>query len=378
MFFFNNSKKIIRFLENKSPQSNGFYLQDILSFSDDELEKIHNYIQWCFPLPKKSFYNPLAPSLSKKDIAYIKESELIKNNLLSIFCKMMRFYGLIITEESYGFSKDINDMHWLNKNNHNYLRLTRILISLNLLGFTSLSISLFNSLAAIYKATPDKIGEKTMHFWKNAIDDSFIKNNNTYVINNSKSINVLIFADTHDSLVENEDFYLKISKPFDVCILLGDHSYNDLQIITRHINPNKIIGILGNHDNKDLLKAFNIININNELIYINNVSFIGVEGCIKYKNCSPGYTLEEGAQLVKNMPYADVLISHALPQNIDMKYITQQSTVHSGSVFLNNYIYQKNIPIILSGHNHSNFSVKMKNGTTVYENFGVQHLELSL
>ena len=45
----------------------GRYLHDILKWPDKRLESTHDYIQWLFPLPEVSGFNPEAPTLSRPD-----------------------------------------------------------------------------------------------------------------------------------------------------------------------------------------------------------------------------------------------------------------------------------------------------------------------
>jgi hypothetical protein len=42
----------------------GRYLREIQEWPDDQLESVHDYIQWLFPLPEPSGFNVAAPALS--------------------------------------------------------------------------------------------------------------------------------------------------------------------------------------------------------------------------------------------------------------------------------------------------------------------------
>lgn len=48
---------------------------------------------------------------------------------------------------------------------------------------------------------------------------------------------------------------------YDVCLLLGDHNFNDITVILKYINKDKIYGLLGNYDHS-YLDEFNIRNLN--------------------------------------------------------------------------------------------------------------------
>ena len=103
------------------------------------------------------------------------------------------------------------------------------------------------------------------------------------IFNKRKKISILTIADTHNQIKLLEYEYFPIQEKYDICILLGDISKEDLKIILKYIPINKIIGILGNHDEKNLLKENNITDINNKVFVFNNINFFGLEGCIKYK-----------------------------------------------------------------------------------------------
>jgi hypothetical protein len=58
---------------------------------------------------------------------------------------------------------------WLNSNNHNYLRITRILRSLTLLGLAAEAKEFFAALQRVYLTNTEKIGSYTYNYWRNAV-----------------------------------------------------------------------------------------------------------------------------------------------------------------------------------------------------------------
>lgn len=178
-----------------------------------------------------------------------------------------------------------------------------------------------------------------------------------------KHIKLLVFADTHGHLVYDSEFIEKQITDYDVCLLLGDITCDDIRVILKVVNKDKIYGILGNHDNFDNLEKCGIPNIAGEIITINGVNILGIEGSLRYTDRRPGFTLEEGDEYVKTLPYCDILISHSPPFGA-LGY--EQNSVHIGAPYINRYIFEKHIPIILSGHNHVDSEYKMLNGTMGY------------
>src|SRR5208283_1467128 len=44
------------------------YLHEIQEWADGQLEAVHDYIQWVFPLPERSGFNVAAPVLTRESI----------------------------------------------------------------------------------------------------------------------------------------------------------------------------------------------------------------------------------------------------------------------------------------------------------------------
>ena len=54
---------------------------------------------------------------------------------------------------------------WLTPHNHNYLRITRILTSLGLLGLEDYARAFLAALAGVYAEYGSRIGPRTWEFW---------------------------------------------------------------------------------------------------------------------------------------------------------------------------------------------------------------------
>ncbi len=115
-----NNEALIGFLRGTGPDGRGRYHADILRFSDKELEDTHDYIQWLFPLCEESRAVPGSPFLgSEETVRMLKDDEDVQENMVNALVRMERFYRG-------------NDF-WLRQNDHNHLRITRILRSVALL-----------------------------------------------------------------------------------------------------------------------------------------------------------------------------------------------------------------------------------------------------
>ena len=184
---------IIKFYESTGTDDQGRTLDQILGWDFDELESVHNYIQWLFPLTDRSSANWNAPVLTQADIEIFQSSDVVRKNLLRSFSRMMSFYGFevnqqgdaamqkrididsinpggnkpVFLQKSHEFPKRATN--WLTRGNHNFLRLTRIMKSLRLANLDSYSLALFGELKKLYESGYGSIiGSNTFHYWKDA------------------------------------------------------------------------------------------------------------------------------------------------------------------------------------------------------------------
>jgi hypothetical protein len=163
--------KILEFYR-EGTDDDGRTLNEILAWPDAKLEAIHDFIQWLFPLPERSGANPDAPILDAPTIAAFHQSPELQERLRQSFLRMLRFYGLefhagkVHPEANFAACSS----NWLTPNNHNHLRLTRMLRSLHLLRLDPEAQALFLALSQIYKSQPGRITPRSYQFWKDAVE----------------------------------------------------------------------------------------------------------------------------------------------------------------------------------------------------------------
>lgn len=163
--------RILAFFEGTATDDRGRSLADVLAFDDAALERIHDYIQWLFPLVERSGANPGAPRLDEAAIAAFRASPSLRAKLRAAFDRMLAFYGLRrngerVVEDATFASR----AQWLTPGNHNHLRLTRIITSLRLLGLEREAHALFQALARLYdtEAGRRSITAETFRYWERA------------------------------------------------------------------------------------------------------------------------------------------------------------------------------------------------------------------
>ncbi|HEX3663130.1 MAG TPA: opioid growth factor receptor-related protein [Acidobacteriaceae bacterium] len=165
---------LLAFYRDGACDDRGRTLTEILAWSDDRLEAVHDFIQWLFPLPERSGANPGAPTLDAATIDAFQTTPALRDRLHQAFERMLHFYGLAWVTSPAGSAVErlpnFRDraQNWLWPMNHNHLRLTRILRSTLLLGLDAESKALFHALNAVYREFPARISTRTHAFWMDA------------------------------------------------------------------------------------------------------------------------------------------------------------------------------------------------------------------
>jgi hypothetical protein len=172
------ASKLIDFYRNLGTNDRGRTLRSELIKDWNWMEDTHDYIQWWFPLFDPSQATSDSPVLTAEDVCIFHSDRSVRMNLLLCFEAMLEFYGLELADGRSSFVLiepspvfEGNSEAWLTPGNHNFLRITRILKSLRILGLKEYSDAFFASLIPIYNANRDVIGEVTYGFWCRATAD---------------------------------------------------------------------------------------------------------------------------------------------------------------------------------------------------------------
>lgn len=169
-----NYSPIVNFYRGTHTDNVGRKIESIILWSDEFLEIVHNYIQWLFPLNEGSAFNEAAPVLTEIDIIEFKVDPTLRQNLLSAFKRLLLFYGLTICEGSattiaYANNFERQAKNWITECNHNFLRITRILKCLTLLGLKKEAAAFLTILEDIHRKHHRVIGNETLRYWRGAI-----------------------------------------------------------------------------------------------------------------------------------------------------------------------------------------------------------------
>ncbi|HVS37750.1 MAG TPA: opioid growth factor receptor-related protein [Gemmataceae bacterium] len=162
---------LVAFYHGEGPDYQGRTLREIWEWNDDRLEERHDYIQVLFPLQERSQFNALAPILDAAALAGFRADETIRANLLQSLRVMLRFYGFQMDEKTGAVVEAPNfaarAAEWLFPDDHNHLRITRILKCLTMCGLQAEATAFLRRLEAV--ADPSRVTRQSLHYWRQAV-----------------------------------------------------------------------------------------------------------------------------------------------------------------------------------------------------------------
>ena len=160
----NEPVDLINYFRNEQSDNRACYHKDILQFDENEIEYEHDFIQWIFPTIEKSRFNSDAPVIDKSFSERFQKDELAKSN----YCKSCQLYLNYIGFccDGQGKIKSIKPGRIYELPFHNYLRITRMLNSLNQVGNNTCSANLYQALMKDVRTDSNKIDEKTLKYWR--------------------------------------------------------------------------------------------------------------------------------------------------------------------------------------------------------------------
>ena len=145
----------LNFLSKEGNDFKGRTLESIWSFSDEDIERTHDFIQILFPLNKQSesaFHGYYLDS--EELIEQIRSSSKARENIL----KCSNWYLSFLTR---------NVWLWNRNYDHNQLRITRVIECLRLLISEDEADKFYDDVLTIIKDN-NKLNQTSLNFWKNA------------------------------------------------------------------------------------------------------------------------------------------------------------------------------------------------------------------
>ena len=183
--------RLIDFLTDSRADHRGRTLSMIWNYSLEEMGKKHNFIQYMFPTDTIDMWVALdefrgrnantvvVPIInSPEEIKIMRSNTIIgkwvRANMLVSLDRMLAFYGFrfaihegeLTIEQADNFNERAEV--WLYPYNDNFLRITRILLSLRKVGLRKYSLLFFKALQPIYEQNRKTIGD-SMNYWQDAV-----------------------------------------------------------------------------------------------------------------------------------------------------------------------------------------------------------------
>lgn len=162
------SMNFVKFFTRQENDYLGRSLWDLIHLDDNQLENQHNVIQILFPLFEPSHAVPDAPILTAEIVEEFRDNCLAKYNLQRAFWRFIDFYGF----DQNTLVHDDSNNQWLTPGDHNYLRISRIISCMTILGLPSLSQVMYDAVTLVYNNPKytDVIGSKTYQYWTEALN----------------------------------------------------------------------------------------------------------------------------------------------------------------------------------------------------------------
>ncbi len=185
---------------------------------------------------------------------------------------------------------------------------------------------------------------------------------------------LLVFADLHTPCIDKIKSIDFSCYEYDACFTLGDIDVSTLKTIKNSVDC-KVYAVLGNHDVNGMLSGLDIRHIDQIQIKIGSLSFVGLSGSSRYKEGDyPMLTQKESIEISKNLPCADILISHDGAYGL---YGSKSDKIHCGLKGISRYV-KRNKPFInLHGHHHIN-TTQFYKGTIDICVYGCSMIEIGL
>ena len=161
----------IQFFRNERMNANGMYIETILDFDDVFREEVHDYVQWIFPIDSVSANEPRAPIVNNMMIYAFMTIDKLKEMQIKAFIFMLDHFGLVYEADEIEKGPAFQECkHRLAHDNHNLVRITRILRSLYLLDQKCLAKKFFSFLSEL-RLNDIFIMDVTYYHWANAVMD---------------------------------------------------------------------------------------------------------------------------------------------------------------------------------------------------------------
>ena len=165
-----DKKTIINYLNGTESDHKGRSYIETLKWTDAELERCHDQVQWIFPLHEASKHAKVAPIVTPEIVNEAKKDKRVIKNLLLAVERFKEFYGIGEHED---FQKQ---SQWCQDRDHNLLRITRIIRCLRLFDLDLEACEFYADVMKVanrYRIQNGKtLNQATGEYWFRALTDN--------------------------------------------------------------------------------------------------------------------------------------------------------------------------------------------------------------
>ena len=165
------SSRILEFFRLKKPDSEGRMLEEYWEWENDILEHRHDFVQWMLPLDEPSAVNPDAPLVTEEDRAAFQAEPLLRSSMRRSLEGFLGFLGLEMRRGGRVVKRlDFEQRLYVwRASNHNWLRITRMIKSLRLLGFEKEASEVWKCLRKLHEED-GFVSENSFGYWSEAAE----------------------------------------------------------------------------------------------------------------------------------------------------------------------------------------------------------------
>ena len=176
---------------------------------------------------------------------------------------------------------------------------------------------------------------------------------------------ILVISDISDL-----HWYLGEGKA-DLLISCGDVPDQVILEAAQAYRCNKILGVKGNHDLNSPFPS-SIVDLHLKVVHVGSLSFAGFNGAWRYKQRGHFlYEQDEVAELMMDLPPADIFVSHNSPRYIH----DREDGIHFGFNAFTDYLSRSQTKLMLHGHQHQELN-SMLNSTWIAGVYGARIFNL--
>jgi len=162
---------LVQFYRGTGTDHAGRRITEIHAFYFHQLESTHDYIQWLFPLAMRSSFNPDAPILTEEDRFQFHHDPVIRGNYRISLDRMLDFFGYFENADGIIAQTPLWGQlapKWFSPENHNAMRVTRILRSSMLCGFVPQALALHETLRIDSRRCSGD-WKRPLDYWRDAV-----------------------------------------------------------------------------------------------------------------------------------------------------------------------------------------------------------------